>query len=155
MKRIERFSSLAEVDTEKARLDARRKVHQARWERHWHALQDHEVRGHLIRDAANDAFRSWKPARMLAGLLGDGSFGSAFGAAARTSGGLPKRALWFGASLLLPGLLKRAAGISLETLQDEFRISFDRIKDYVSSRIAKHRNHDGHADQPGSSSDPS
>lgn len=144
MRRTERFKDLDEVQREKERLDRRRHVHRQRLERHWHALQDHDVRGHLIRDAANDAFRSWKPARLLAGLVGEGSFSSAFGAAARTSGGIPKRALWFAASLVLPGLLKRASGLSLDTLNEELRLSFERVKDYINDRISAHRSKADH-----------
>lgn len=138
MKRTERFTTLAEVQQEKLRLDAVRKQHQARLERHWHALQDHDVRGHLIRDAANDALRSWKPLRMVGSLLGDGSMKSALGAAVRTRGGLGKRALWFALSMALPGIVKKVSGISMQKLGEELGVSYDRIRDYIRERRNAH-----------------
>lgn len=134
MKRTERFTNLAEVQQEKLRLNEVRKQHQARLERHWHALQDHDVRGHLLRDAANDALRSWKPLRMVSSLLGDGSVKSAFSAALHTRGGLGKRAIWFAATMALPGLIRKVSGISLDKLGDELRVSYDRIRDRLLNR---------------------
>lgn len=110
------FTSLEQVDRERARLDHVRKVHGDRLERHWSALKDHKVRGVLMRDAASDILRSWRPAGMIAGLLGNGSITSALGAAAFRSGGLGKRIFSFAASLLLPVLVKQAGSVSLDAI---------------------------------------
>lgn len=134
MKRTEPFRDLAAVDAELARLDLERKLHRQRLERHWHAIQDHEVRGHLLRDAANDAIRSWKPLKMVSSMVGSGSVMSALGTAVRTDGSLGKRALRFGAALLLPMLVERASGLSVERIGHELSRSADRIKKYIRER---------------------
>jgi hypothetical protein len=76
MARSDRFRSMDEVSAELARLDAVRDHHEARLERHWQALLDHDVRGRLMKDAAHDMVRSWKPTRVLNSIFGSGSVGS-------------------------------------------------------------------------------
>lgn len=110
------FTSLEQVAQERARLDHVRKVHGDRLERHWSALKDHKVRGALMRDAASDVLRSWHPAGMIAGLLGNGSLTSALGAAVFRRGGLGKRVFSFAASLLVPMLVKKAGSVSLDAI---------------------------------------
>jgi hypothetical protein len=110
------FTSLDQLAQERARLHHVRTVHGDRLERHWSALKDHKVRGVLMRDAASDVLRSWRPAGMIAGLLGNGSLTSALGAAAFRRGGLGKRIFSFATSLLLPMLLKQAGAVSLDAI---------------------------------------
>jgi hypothetical protein len=112
----EPFTSLEQMAQERARLDHVRTVHGDRLERHWSALKDHKVRGALMRDAVADVVRSWRPASMIAGLLGNGSLTSALGAAAFRRGGLGKRVFSFATTLLLPMLVKQAGSVSLDAI---------------------------------------
>lgn len=129
---------MAEVERELQRLDAIRRRHEARLERHWEALQDHDVRGRLMKDAAHDMLRSWKPAQVLGSLFGSGSFGSSLGFALGRRGGWAKRAFLFALSMAAPSLLKRVSGLSLKDISEEVELSIGRIKDYLRSRKEAH-----------------
>ncbi len=128
------FISLEEVAQERARLDHVRKVHGDRLERHWSALKDHKVRGVLMRDAASDVLRSWRPAGMIAGLLGNGTLTSALGAATFRRGGLAKRILSFATALLLPILLKQAGSVSLDSIIKQVGEAVGKFRDRNAQR---------------------
>ena len=137
MDSVTRFQSLDQLTGEKARLDAVRKHHGARLERHWSALKDHDVRGLLLRDAASDVLRSWKPTRLLAGLFGGGSLTSALGSAVFRRGGLSKRIFFFAASLIVPWLLQRASSLSMEEIMQHVRTTIDRIRERMSQEATQ------------------
>ncbi|MBK6775984.1 MAG: hypothetical protein IPG74_09145 [Flavobacteriales bacterium] len=128
------FTSLSEVAAERARLNELRKVHAQRLERHWEAMKDHEVRGLLLRDAVGDMVRSWKPASMIAGLMGGGSLTSAVGAAVFRGGGLTKRMLSFAVRLLVPYLLKQAGNLSVDRIMTEVQSTMERVKKRMAER---------------------
>lgn len=125
---------MEEVKNELARLDGLRAHHEVRMERHWQALLDHDVRGRLMKDAAQDMLRSWKPTRVLSSIFGDGSFGSSLGLAMRRSGGIKKKLLMFALSMAAPGLLKKIQGTKAGDIVDEVQVSVGRIRDYIKSR---------------------
>lgn len=134
MARSERFRHMDEVARELARLDAVREHHELRLERHWQAMLDHDVRGRLLKDAAHDMVRSWKPTRVLNSIFGGGSVGSSFGFALGRKGGLGRRALYFALSMALPALLKKAGDLSLTDITDEVKVSIERVKEYLRDR---------------------
>ena len=127
-----RFHSLDQLALEKARLNGVRKHHSAQLQRHWAALKDHEVRGLLIRDAASDVFRSWRPARLLSGLLGGGSLTAALGSTIFRRGGLSKRIFFFAASLIVPYLLRSASSLSMDEIMQHVRTTMDRIRERMA-----------------------
>lgn len=138
MARSDRFHSMDEVAAELARLDAVRDHHEARLERHWQAMLDHDVRGRLLKDAAHDMVRSWKPTRVLNSIFGSGSVGSSFGFALGRRGGLGKRALYFALSMALPVLMKKAGDLSMSDITEEVKVSVERIKQYLRERKKAH-----------------
>ncbi|MCB0791268.1 MAG: hypothetical protein H6595_03480 [Flavobacteriales bacterium] len=122
-----RFLSLDEVAAEKQRLKELGRSHQQGLQRHWKALNDGEVRGRLLRNAAGEMLRSWKPFAMVSKFLGEGSFTTALGAAAFRKGGLAKRMVVFLGTWLLPGLLQEMGDVSLQQLLHELRVSLERL----------------------------
>lgn len=129
-----RFKDLAAVTTEKARLDALRRHHGVRIERHMAALNDPNVRGLFLRSAASDLLLSWRPAHALAGLLGGGAFSAALGSAIFRRGGPTKRIFAFAARLLVPYLLERAGHLSIEMIIREVMRTVDRVRERVDGR---------------------
>ncbi len=122
------FKSLTELELEKSRLDRLRQHHGEALERHWTALKDPEVRGRLMRNAASDAFLSWRPARLLADLAGGGTITAALASGMFRRGGLAKRLFVFATSLAVPYLLQRAGPLSMEKLIHEVGTTIDRIR---------------------------
>lgn len=124
-----RFSTIEQLAQERARLHHVRSAHGDRLERHWSALKDHKVRGVLMRDAVSDVLRSWRPAGMIAGLMGNGTLASAVGAAAFRRGGLGKRIFSFATTLLVPVLLKQAGSVSLDSIIKQVSGVVDRFRE--------------------------
>lgn len=127
-----RFASVSALAAERDRLDALRRFHGTRLERHWAALKDKDVRGTLFRDAISDMVASWRPARMAADLVGNGSITSAVGNAIFRRGGLAKRLLSFGATLALPYLLNKLGDMSLAQLKDRTTQVLSAIREFVA-----------------------
>lgn len=134
MVRTEPFKNMAEVSLELRRLDAIRKGHEDRLERHWQALLDHDVRGRLLKDAANDVIRSWKPTRMLNSIFGGGSLGGSLMAAVGVRGGWFKRAALFGLNMALPKILGKVNDLSVSDIAREMRTSYERFREHMEER---------------------
>ncbi|MFT3885951.1 MAG: hypothetical protein QM724_11130 [Flavobacteriales bacterium] len=141
MARTERFGHMSDVAQELRRLDSVRKAHEDRLERHWQALLDHDVRGRLLKDAANDVMRSWKPARLLGEVFGGGSIGPSLLSAATGRGGWFRKAMMFGLNMALPGVLGRMRDVTMNDILREVQVSYDRFRDHLQARKAAKASH--------------
>ncbi|HEX2616313.1 MAG TPA: hypothetical protein VHL57_02160 [Flavobacteriales bacterium] len=136
MKRTDRFNDLAEVRMELQRLDTVRKAHEDRLERHWQAVLDHDVRGRLLKDAANDVIRSWKPAHMLSKVFGGGSVGPSLLSAVTGRGGWFRKATMFALSMALPKILGKVNDVTVNDITREVQVSYQRFRDHLQARKA-------------------
>lgn len=125
----EHFKDLSSIAEERMRLDALRRYHGVRIERHLEALKDRQVRGSLLRNAASDLLLSWKPAHALAGILGGGRMTAALGSAIFRRGGLSKRMLVFAARSIVPYLLERTAHLSIDRIIREVMTTVERLRE--------------------------
>lgn len=146
MARTERFKSMAEVSLELQRLDGVRKAHEERLERHWQAMLDHDVRGRLLKDAANDVIRSWKPGRMLSAIFGGGSVGGSLAAAIGGRGGWFRRAAIFAMNMALPKVLGKVTELSVNDIAHELNVSYQRFRAHMDARKKARAGHVDDAD---------
>ncbi|QQR88052.1 MAG: hypothetical protein IPJ76_07515 [Flavobacteriales bacterium] len=102
---MKNVNSLAELRAEIHRARADRDRVQEELRQRMAVLNDPRTRGILLRDAAGDALRTWKPFRLvheaLHGKVSGETVASAGMAAASLQGTWKKRILWSGASWLL------------------------------------------------------
>jgi hypothetical protein len=118
----EPFRSLADIATERERLDARRRQHGQRLQQHYGAFRDPARRRRMVWASLKSLFPrdvgTWKAA-------------SGFARGSRTGGG---RLFWLGLSFALPFLLRRADPDNLKHMAQEVGNSFDRVRDYFRRR---------------------
>lgn len=102
---MKNVNSLAELRAEMQRVRADRDRVQDELRQRLELLNDPRTRGILLRDAAGDALRTWKPFRLvheaLNGRVSGETVAAAGMAAASLQGTWKKRMLWSGASWLL------------------------------------------------------
>lgn len=102
---MKNVNSLAELRAEMQRVRADRDRVQDELRQRLELLNDPRTRGILLRDAAGDALRTWKPFRLvheaLNGHVSGETVAAAGMAAASLQGTWKKRMLWSGASWLL------------------------------------------------------
>ena len=101
------FTDAKGIDEHALKLRLARDIHTLRFENHWRALGDKDVRGTLFKGAVRDAVHDFKPAQKAKELLMGGGIASqlAFGMLSR-KGGLFRRLLMTGLTMAAPGLLK-------------------------------------------------
>ena len=135
MTRTDRFESLDAFLAEKRRLTETRALQVRRIAGHWEALKRKDVRKKLSANAFHDLLGLWKPTRMLASLLGNGSIGTSLGVAfAAGKSSWPRRAALFALGLIAPKLLKRLNDLSIEDIVHELAVSAGHIRDHLRSR---------------------
>lgn len=128
------FASYKDIETHLVKLRVSRDLHALRFENHWRALGDKDVRGTLFKGAVQDAVHDFKPAQKMAALL--------------TGGGI--------ASQLFMGLLTRRGGILRRLLTSVAVIAAPKIlskfpwakaMDLVRNKAGKHPEHEmnGHS----------
>ncbi len=102
------FTSYKEVQTHEVKLRVLRDTHALRFENHWRALGDKDVRANLFKSAVNDAVHDIKPVRKITELLTGGGIASQLlmGMISRR-GGLMRRLLGSALAMAAPGLLAK------------------------------------------------
>src|SRR5690606_20910812 len=110
MKRTDRFTSLADLRLERARLKAVRDGHRDALLGYWELIHEKEFRRGLAGDAFGDMLRAWKPLRTLTSFIrsGEGPMGNVLGlmmgSRARTFKG---RLFGWAVGLIAPLILKK------------------------------------------------
>ncbi len=102
------FTSYKEVETHEVKLRVLRDTHALRFEEHWRALADKDVRSSLIKGAVHDAVHDFKPLQKVTELLSSGGIASQLlvGMVTRR-GGIMRRLLTTVAMMAAPGLLAK------------------------------------------------
>ena len=135
MARDERFASLADVHSEKARLNALAKQHRARVEAHLAALRNKELRTALVSNSVKGMVRQSSMGRFLGPLLGTATVSSGISMALGAGkGGWPKRLGLFLLGMAAPGIPNKLDKISWGDLLDEFSASIQHTKDFMRKR---------------------
>ena len=100
------FASYKEMETHLVKLRVLRDTHALRFENHWHALGDKDVRGTLFKGAVKDAVHDFKPAQQMTALLSGGGIASQLIMGMLTRrGGILRRLLTSVAVMAAPNLL--------------------------------------------------
>ena len=139
-----RYATLEQFRAAKLSAREERDAYAQKLKESWSVLKEPATRGLLLRDAMGDALRSWKPYRRLQELLGghlSGSTVSSIGVAfASMQGGLGKRLLYLGISMLLGKLIgdqeEKGPGL-LSTLASAIGSMRTRIRERKAQREAE------------------
>ncbi len=127
----EPFTTLADIQHERERLDARRRMHAQRLNQQYGAFRDPERRRRMVWRTVRSLFPrdlgTWKDLFSTGGAVA----ASAAARGSRSGGG---RLLWLGLSFALPFLLRRADPEHLKHMADEVGNSFDRVRDHFRRR---------------------
>lgn len=127
----EPFRSLADIATERERLDARRRQHGQRLQQHYGAFRDPARRRRMVWSSLKSLFPrdlgTWKDLFSTGGAMA----ASGFARGSRSGGG---RLFWLGLSFALPFLLRRTDPDNLKHMAHEVGNSFDRVRDYLRRR---------------------
>jgi hypothetical protein len=102
------FASYAEMETRLVKLRVLRDTHALRFEDHWRALADKDVRSELFKGAVQGAVHEFKPAQKITELLSGGGIASQLimGMITRR-GGIMRRLLTSVAVMAAPNLLAK------------------------------------------------
>ena len=128
------FASYKEIEAHLVKLRVLRDLHALRFENHWRALGDKDVRATLFKGAVQDAVHDFKPVQKMTALLSGGGI----------------------ASQLIMGMLTRRGGILRRLLTsvavmaapDLFaKFPWAKAMDLVRNKIGKHPEHkmNGHS----------
>ena len=102
------FTSYEELERHGIKLRIRSETQLLRFENHWRALGDKEVRSVLFKGAVKEAIHDFKPARVVAGMLTGGGLASQLVVGMITRrGGLMRRLLTSVAAVVAPNLLSK------------------------------------------------
>ena len=144
MKKSERFKSMDEVHTEKARLQAAREGYRHNLKEHWTVLGEKEFRRGLVGDFFGELLSAWRPAKSIMAFMDKrpqtlAHLASNFlGHKKDTVWG---KALMWGLTAASPYITEKISGNrTAGTLMDEVQRSWERIKDYVRRRKEARQN---------------
>jgi hypothetical protein len=147
MKKSDRFTSMDEVRTEKARLRAAREGYRFNLHEHWRVLGEKDFRRGLVGDFFGELMASWRPMKAVMAFMDKrpqtlaSIASSMLGAKSTTPWG---KALMWGLTAASPYITEQISGNkSAERVLDEVRRSWERIRDYVRSRKARHGSDNG------------
>lgn len=102
------FASYKDIETHLVKLRVSRDLHALRFENHWRALGDKELRGTLFKGAVKDAVHDFKPAQKMTALLTGGGIASQLIMGMLTRrGGILRRLLTSVAVMAAPNLLAK------------------------------------------------
>ncbi len=120
------FTSYKEVETHEVKLRILRDTHALRFEEHWRALGDKDVRAVLFKGAVHDAVHDFKPVQKVTELLSGGGIASQLimGMITRR-GGILRRLLGSAFAMAAPGLLSK--------------IPWAKAVDLMRSKVGKQR----------------
>jgi hypothetical protein len=144
MKKSDRFESMDQVRTEKARLRAAREGYRYNMKEHWTVLGEKEFRRGLVGDVFSELMGAWRPMKAIMAFTDHQPH-----ALANIAGkllGHKKDSIWgkaimWGLTAATPYLSEKVSGNkTAETLLSEVKRSWDRIRDYVRQRRAAHGN---------------
>ncbi len=148
MKKSERYKSMDEVRTEKARLRAAREGYRYNLQEHWTVMGEKEFRRGLVGDVFGELLAAWRPAKAVMAFIDHKPqtlahiAGQMLGHKKETPWG---KAIMWGLTAATPYLSEKIGGNKNgETILFEVRRSWDRIRDYVRQRRSRHNGvHDG------------
>lgn len=142
MKKSDRFESMDAVRTEKARLRAAREGYRYNLKEHWTVVGEKEFRRGLVGDVFGELLAAWRPAKAVMAFMDHkpqalaNIAGSLLGHNKATPWG---KAIMWGLTAATPYLSEKIGGNkNAGTLLSEVQRSWDRIKDYIRQRKAKH-----------------
>jgi hypothetical protein len=148
MKKSDRFNNMDEVRTEKARLRAAREGYRYNMKEHWTVLGEKEFRRGLVGDFVGELMSGWKPMKSVMAFLDEkpqaltNIASSMLGA---NKGTLWGKAIMWGLTAASPYLTDKIGGNkSADSVLGEVRRSWERLRDYVRSRRARHNGNDIH-----------
>ena len=102
------FTSYEEVEQHALKLRLQSETALLRFQNHWHAFADKDIRGPLLESAVSDAIHGMKPVQKAAELMTSGGIGSQLIMGMLTrKGGLMRRLLTTVAVTMLPNLLAK------------------------------------------------
>ena len=102
------FASYKEMETHVVKLRVLRDTHALRFEDHWRALADKDVRSKLFKGVVQDAVHEFKPAQKFGELLSGGGIASQLMMGMITRrGGILRRLLTTVAVMAAPNLLAK------------------------------------------------
>ena len=102
------FTSYKEIEVHELKLRLRSETQKLRFENHWRALADRDVRSTLFKGAVKDAVSDMRPVQRIAEMMTSGSVATqlVMGLITRR-GGIMRRVLGTVAAVVVPNLLAK------------------------------------------------